>query len=638
MCGLAGLVTPDSTTQQHGLDCQTVRRMNDVLSHRGPDSSGFWSDEQRVALAHRRLAIQDLSPLGHQPMPSKCKRYQLVFNGEIYNFQSLKAELQAVGLTFNGHSDSEVLLASVVHWGLEEALSRFNGMFAFAIWDSELQQLTLAQDRLGKKPLYFGYIGGSLVFASELKALQQHPEFDGEICRDALQLYLEHNVVPAPFAIYQGIYKMPQASYLRCSLSDISARKCLLSQLQQYWAPLSTAKNAHSAPYTGNFDSAVDTLDEMLQASTALRLVSDVPVGVLLSGGIDSSTIASIAQSQSATPISTFSIGFNNEKTSEAAAAKAIAQHLGSNHHELYLSDNDALDVLGDIPTIFDEPFADSSQIPTYIVAKLAKQQVTVALTGDGGDELFYGYKRYFSNQKLWQLNQKLPAMLRKPIGYAAEGLAKLSGGESGLYRHAAALKADHILDVYHSRFVKFNQASKLLKDHQAIALPHLNTVKQLDLACDDMNMMLLDFTNYLCNDILVKVDRASMAASLETRNPLLDYHIVEFAWSLPQQFKYQNNQGKVVLRKVLDKYLPQQLTDRPKQGFGSPIRQWLSGALRQWADELLSVEHLRQQGIFNAEYVHQLWQACIKNPKKSHSRIWTILMFQAWHQQHCAK
>ena len=633
MCGLAGILSRCSGIKTASPLEAIVHSMASALIHRGPDDDGVWVDESGMALAHRRLSIQDLSACGHQPMHSACNRYVVAFNGEIYNFSDLRLQLENLGATFLGHSDTEVLLAAISFWGIEESLQRFNGMFSFALWDKKSQTLTLVRDRIGKKPLYYGWAGSQFIFASELKALTRHPLFDNSIDPDALSLYLQYNYVPAPYSIYKNIYKLPQGCMLSVTHTDLVKNSTIHQKTIEYWSPYTVAKSCMVTPFIGTEHDAVQMLDELLCDSVRMRMMSDVPVGVLLSGGIDSSTVTAIAQAQSRSPVKSFSIGFSGCNKSETAAAKKIAKHLGTDHAELHVSGGDVLSILPKIPQIFDEPFGDSSQIPTYIVSKLAKSKVTVALTGDGGDELFYGYKRYLSNRKLWSLNRSLPSFIRAPLADFMAKAGSLTQCEDRLLKHITAMRANHILDLYQSRVCKFINPDCLVKNSHSPILENISRIKSLGLPYPEAEMMLLDFTSFLTDDVLVKVDRASMAMSLEVRNPLLDYRVVEFAWSLPVDLRIRNGKGKHVLRKVLEKYVPTTLTDRPKQGFGSPVRSWISGPLKDWAEDLLSEERLNRDGIFNTKPVRQLWLDCQQNNKKSYSRLWTVLMFQAWYQ-----
>lgn len=633
MCGIAGVLTPRQNNYTLSNIINITQKMSLTLHHRGPDSSGLWSNDENIALAHTRLSIQDLSSHGHQPMASSNQRYILSYNGEVYNFLALRKELEKLGCTFIGHSDTEVLLAAFEQWGLEKALTSFNGMFALALWDKQERTLTLALDRMGKKPLYYGWVDGNFVFASELKAIEAHPSFTNDINKDALTLYLSYNYVPAPHSIYENIHKLSQGSYLTINEVQLSQQSHLTTK--HYWSPFETALAQKNSPFEGTLEQASSHLESLIIDSTRIRMISDVPLGVMLSGGIDSTTVAAIAQSQSKSAIKTFSIGFNNNKKSEAAAAKEIAKYLGTDHHELYLNGQDALSVLPNIPEYYDEPFGDSSQIPTYLLSKLAKDNVTVALTGDGGDELFYGYKRYFSAQKVWGANRNIPQLGRTILSGMLSGIGGLTTTESKLLKHASDIKANHPADLYRSRVSTFIDPKRLVLGGRNVAMSNFEQIKALGIQDPGFNFMLLDFTSYLTGDILVKVDRASMAVSLETRSPLLDHRIAEFAWQLPKSMKYQQGQGKHILRNLLSRHVPTFLWDRPKQGFGSPLRQWLSGSLKDWAGDLLSVERLKQQGIMDAQAVNTLWTQCQNNPNKSHSRLWNILMLQAWLAKH---
>lgn len=633
MCGIAGFWEMASDPASENSNLSTAASMANSLHHRGPDDSGVWSNGAGLALAHRRLSIQDISALGHQPMHSVGGRYTVVYNGEIYNFPPLRVELEQAGCTFTGHSDTEVLLAAVAHWGLESALQRFNGMFAFALWDKQLHTLFLARDRVGKKPLYFGWTNTGLVFASELKALCCHASFEARINPASVALYLRHNYIPAPYSIYHGISKLTPGSYLAITQSDLRQQSDLQTRVRPFWDPLKVALDCINHPFDGSFESASLELESLLQTSVERRMIADVPLGILLSGGVDSTVVTAIAQSGSPVPLSTFSIGFEGEKNSEADAARRIAEHLGTQHHELILDGQAALDVIPRLHEINDEPMGDPSQIPTCLVSQLAGNSVTVALTGDGGDELFYGYKRYFSSARIWHSGQRIPASLRSSLACLVDSIARFQTSESKLRAHANTLRARHPLDVYTSRMAKFTNPQQLLKAECEMDLSRSRRVRELGLPEAEINMMLLDFTTYLVDDILVKVDRASMQESLEMRNPLLDVSIIEHAWSLPQEYKYDGHRGKRILRDVLARYVPDSLTNRPKQGFSPPLRTWLHGPLRAWADSLLEPARLEREGIFNSEVVDNLWQNCKKNRGKGLSRIWTILMFQVWYE-----
>ncbi len=608
-----------------------ARSMSDALVHRGPDDNGYWTNENGLHLAHRRLAIQDISALGHQPMHSSCGRYTVVFNGEIYNFLSLRQLLELEGYGFNGHSDTEVLLSAISCWGIEGALQRFNGMFAIALWDSTDQTLILARDRIGKKPLYYGWIDGALVFASELKALTVFPGFAPDIDPAALSLYLYHNYVPAPHSIYRDIHKLIPGSYVAIDAGALQQRQ--LPSSQHFWRALDVAKQCIDQPFSGSFEQAESRLDGALGEAVERRMIADVPLGMLLSGGIDSTLVTALAQAGSDQPVNTFSIGFSDEKVSEAAAAKRVAKYLGTAHTELYVDAEMALDAIPELPFINDEPLGDPSQIPTWVVSKLAREHVTVALSGDGGDELFHGYKRYFSSAKVWHSVDRLPSLAKQPLAALLSGLADRSALDTKLGTFASCLRARDIFDVYLARMAKFQDPSRWLAAGVTRDQSAIDTVRKLGVSCPRMSMMLLDFVHYLTDDILVKVDRAGMRESLELRNPLLDYEVVELAWSLPLSYKVHDGKGKRILREVLGKYVPPALTDRPKQGFSPPLRAWLHGPLRGWADTLLDKQRLAREGIFNADAVDTLWQACKRNQNKGLSKVWTILMFQVWYE-----
>lgn len=633
MCGIAGLWEIASNPESEAASLRTTVWMTDSLQHRGPDDSGIWSSGAGLVLGHRRLSIQDTSDNGRQPMHSSCGRYVVAYNGEIYNFQALRGELTQAGHSFRGHSDTEVLLAAVVQWGLEEALRKFNGPFAFGLWDEQTSTLHLARDRVGKKPLYFGWTKTGLVFASELKALRRHPSFEAKINQTAVALYLRHNYIPAPHSIYQGVSKLTPGGHLAITRTELEQRGDLGAKIQRFWDPLRAAQDCLNSPFEGSFESASSELEARLKESVASRMIADVPIGILLSGGIDSTLVTAVAQAGSARALNTFSIGFEGEANSEADAARRIAGYLGTSHNELILSGQAALDVIPSLHNVNDEPMGDPSQIPTCLVSKLAGSSVTVALTGDGGDELFYGYKRYFSSSRIWNSGRRFPAPVRSSLAFLAESAASFQRSESKLRSHANVLRAQHPLDVYTSRMAKYTSPQLLLQGSNDVDLSSPGRLRGLGLLDAESNMMLLDFTTYLVDYILVKVDRASMHHGLEIRNPLLDISIIEHAWRLPQAFKYDGRQGKRILRDLLGRYVPRELTDRPKQGFSPPLKTWLHGPLREWADSLLDPSRLDAEGIFHGKVVDAMWQKCKKDPRKSHSRIWTILMFQVWHE-----
>ncbi|MDZ8184586.1 MAG: asparagine synthase (glutamine-hydrolyzing) [Nostoc sp. ChiSLP02] len=644
MCGITGFW---DISKRFGVDDlhQTTEKMSKTLLHRGPDDGGIWTDvEVGIGLGHRRLSIVDLSPEGHQPMMSANGRYVLIFNGEIYNFLELRRELTQLGHHFRGHSDTEIMLASFSEWGLDRAIRRFNGMFAFALWDRQERILHLGRDRLGEKPLYYGWQGSTFLFSSELKALKVHPNFQAEINREALTLLLRYCYVPAPYSIYQGIYKLPPGTLL--SWNGVDAHPDPVP----YWSAREVAELGIAEPFMGSESEAIIQLEALLKEAVALRMVADVPLGAFLSGGIDSSTIVALMQAQSSQPVKTFTIGFNEEAYNEAKHAKAVAQHLGTHHTELYVNPKQALEVIPKLPTLYDEPFSDVSQIPTFLVSQLAKQQVTVSLSGDGGDELFAGYNRYLLGRKIWQAIGWIPTTLRQNSARALTSVSAQSWNRS--FANVNAFLPTNIKQPqFGNKLHTFSEImalpnpkaiyTKLVshwEDPTALVIDSLEPPTTLS---DSQNwvhipdftqcMMYLDTVTYLPDDILVKVDRASMGVSLEGRIPFLDHRLVEFAWRLPLSMKIRNGQGKWLLRQVLYKYVPPSLIERPKVGFGVPIDNWLRGPLRDWAEELLNETRLKNEGFFNPKPIRQKWEEHLCGAASCEYRLWDVLMFQAW-------
>ncbi len=655
MCGLTGWLSTDASGLSRAELDARLKRMNDALVLRGPDSEGMWQDpEAGIALAHRRLAIVDLSEAGHQPMVSASGRYVVAFNGEIYNHGDLREALAGLGLApaWRGHSDTETLLAGFEAWGVEGTLQRLTGMFAIALWDRQERRLVLARDRLGEKPMYWGWQGGQagrprvFLFGSELKALQRHPAFAAGIDRDALALLLRHNYIGAPHSIFQGIRKLEPGTWLEVALGGQQAQEVI----RTYWSGLEIGLAGQRQPFEGSAGEAIDTVERLLSASVGRQMMSDVPLGAFLSGGIDSSVVVALMQSQSRRPVRTFTIGFHEEGYNEATFAKAVAAHLGTDHTELYVQPQDALDVIPKLPEMYCEPFSDSSQIPTFLVSQMARQHVTVALSGDGGDELFSGYDRYRITASVWHWLKAVPTPLRR---WTASALRQLSVEQwNQVFRwlwawKPAAQRANNMGDKIHKgaallgsrdlsalyRGMVSHWASPdqvVLSSHEPATL--LNDPPPGLAALGDVErMMLLDLLTYLPGDVLTKVDRAAMGVSLETRVPMLDHALVEFAWRLPLSLKLNGGVTKWPLRQVLFRHVPRELIERPKKGFAVPIAAWLRGPLKDWAEDLLSEQRLREGGHFDVASVRRCWLEHLSGRRSWAGQLWDVLMFQAW-------
>ena len=666
MCGLTGFWQTGGCAAECAT--ATLNVMATAIAHRGPDDSGVWFDaDAGIGLAHRRLSILDLSPAGHQPMFSASGRYVLVFNGEIYNHLELRRELARNhprpgpppsrgresslegerSLVWRGHSDTETLLAGFEVWGIAATLQRAIGMFAIAVWDRAERSLTLARDRLGEKPLYYGWQGDCFLFGSELKALRAHPAFNAAIDRDALSLFLRHNYLPTPHSIYQGIHKLPPGTLLTLH----SANRHVDPVPVAYWSLRDAVEEGQAQPFQGTDAEAITALDDLLRDAVRRQQLADVPLGAFLSGGVDSSTIVALMQAQSSRPVKTFTIGFHENGYNEAHYAQAVAAHLGTDHTELYVTPEQARAVIPRLPTLYDEPFADSSQIPTFLVSELTRQQVTVSLSGDAGDELFGGYNRYLLTRSIWRKMRWLPPALRTLAARSITALPpaawdrgyrvlasvlpprwrfSLPGDKA--HKLAGILTAASPELIYRELVSHWPQPATVVIGatepvtllNQAAAWPNLGF---------EQRMMYFDTLSYLPDDILVKVDRAAMAVSLETRVPLLDHRVVEFAWRLPLAMKIRHGESKWILRQVLDRYVPRTLIERPKMGFGVPLDRWLRGPLRDWAEDLLDESRLRREGFFHSEPIRRKWAEHLSGTRNWQYYLWDVLMFQAWRQ-----
>jgi asparagine synthase (glutamine-hydrolysing) len=650
MCGFAGFLM-GSNGINTGRAIDHLHAMADTIANRGPDSAGYWQDSNAgIGLAHRRLSILDLSSAGAQPMISVSGRYVIAFNGEIYNHLVLRDSLEreaSTNIVWRGNSDTETVLAAFDAWGIKETMNYCSGMFAFAVWDRSTRTLTLGRDRVGEKPLYYGWQGAgedaTFVFGSELKALRKHPSFSAKIDKGALSLLMRHNYVPAPFSIYCGIYKLMPGTLLSLS----STHKDPL--IESYWSLTDVVNTGDQQRFSGSTEQAIEELDSLLKAAVRQQMVADVPLGAFLSGGIDSSTIVSLMQAQSSNPVQTFTIGFHESDYNEASHAKAVAKHLGTQHTEIYVTAQEALDVIPKLPTLYCEPFSDSSQIPTYLVSKLAKQNVTVSLSGDAGDELFAGYSRYVMANSLWTRLNRFPVTTRS---IAANGILALSPttwnkivsplkvmlpkslqmknfGDK-LHKGAGVLSSKNIDQLYLSLVSHWDPDDIVIDSYEPPTFLNGN-IPLINGLNDIQKMMLLDSITYLPDDILVKVDRASMGVSLESRTPFLDHKVVEFAWSLPQSLKLREGVGKWILRQVLYKYVPKELVERPKMGFGVPIGSWLRGPLRDWAEELLDEKRLSREGFFDPKPIRLKWAEHLSGQRNWQYHLWDVLMFQSW-------
>ncbi|WP_339452328.1 asparagine synthase (glutamine-hydrolyzing) [Pseudomonas sp. JAI120] len=623
MCGFSGYFTNKKfSTDESSL----LEAMGRSIINRGPDGGGYWFDSAAgIGLSHRRLAIVDLTAAGHQPMHSSSGRFVIAFNGEIYNHGELRILLEESGLSpaWNGHSDTETLLECFEHWGVEKTLQATVGMFAIALWDTRKNELVLARDRLGEKPLYWGWQNDVLLFGSELKALKVHPAFSSDIDRDALALYLRHNYVPAPYSIYRGIEKLMPGHYVTIAMGQ---SRSAVNPLP-FWSFNTAVQDGLASPLDTDASGMVDALEAQLSDSIGMQMLADVPLGAFLSGGVDSSLVVGLMQKQSTRPIKTFTIGFSEVGFNEAEHALAVSRHLGTEHTEIYIQPNDALEVIPKLPSIYCEPFADSSQIPTFLVSKLARQQVTVALSGDAGDELFGGYNPYQFTPRLWEGINKLPLSMRRVLSASLKALPL-----KGKLEKLVDIVGSSSREDFYRQLVSHWKIPSSVVIGAVEPLTLLNTPSKWPSAVQyEEWMMAMDAQSYMVDDILVKVDRAAMSNSLETRVPMLDHRVVELAWRIPLDVKIRNGVGKWVLREVLYRYVPRELIERPKKGFSIPIASWLRGPLRGWSESLLDESRLRQEGFFHPAPIRSCWEQHLSGRADHSSKLWGILMFQAW-------
>lgn len=615
MCGIAGFTKADKNWENN------IKAMNERMFHRGPDAGGYWKeDDGEVVLGHRRLSIIDLSEAGSQPMISHSKRFAIAYNGEIYNHRFLAEKLKKDGYVteFRGTSDTEVLLEAFEAYGIDATFSMIKGMFAIALYDRDNKKLLLARDRVGEKPLYYGKLDGRFIFGSEIGVLTQYEGFNAEINTEILDTYFIHGYIPAPHSIYKGFYKLMPGTYL---IYDCNTEEYTCAT---YWSMTEVAKKGHDNPFKGTREEAADELERLLKDSIKGQMQADVPVGAFLSAGIDSSTIVSLMQEINPGKVKSFTIGMPVKEYNEATIAKEIAAHLGTEHTELYITEEDAKNVIPKLGSMFGEPFADSSQIPTYLVSKMTREHVTVSLSGDAGDELFCGYNSYFGVERIWNKLNKIPYILRKPVSVVAYHNPIIR--ERTLLAKAKLVGASDPMELYDFAMEKEQIAIRICKDKGLVfgkEIPKDLSVVQ--------KIMLRDLLMYHPDDILVKVDRTAMAVSLETRVPMLDKDVVEFAWTLPDEYKKANGKGKIVLRDVLYRRVPEEIMDRPKKGFSIPVPTWLKEAgLKKWAEELLNKESIERQGVLDYEIVSKLWRDFI-DKDIWRAQIWYILMFQIW-------
>lgn len=657
MCGLTGVLC----ASQNNDIIKVVTKMNSLLVHRGPDDEGVWSDGN-IGLGHRRLSVLDLSISGSQPMHSECERYVMVYNGEIYNHLDIRKKLSdKLKITWKGHSDTETILAAIKYWGLDKTLNISNGMFALALWDKRERCLSLARDRIGEKPLYWGWAGKDIIFGSELKALRAHPNCPRDICKKALLQYLRFMYVPAPRSIHTGIYKLEPGTIL--SIKDFPPPKqpdkpispgedYYNLSIRRYWN-LNEEFEIGTSNLINDENEAISATEKFLTKAVKRQMISDVPLGAFLSGGVDSSTIVALMQAQSSRPIKTFTIGFEDANFDESYHASKVAKHLGTDHNEMIITDAEALKIIPDLPWLYDEPFADYSQIPTHLICKAARKHVTVALSGDGGDEMFGGYNRYILGPKLWKNLSYLSPLMRNFVARLAQAIPenswnkleklynKIRTGDKGIsylgnkiHRFGERMHLiNNLEDLHRNMSSAWIEPEKIINDFQTEPTSIINKVSIHALNDPVMGMIIKDMQSYLPDDILCKVDRAAMGISLETRCPFLDKDVIDLVTRLPAKMKIRDNTGKWVLRQVLNKYVPSEIIDRPKKGFTPPIGVWLRGPLRDWAEDLLSTKRLEDDGLFKSKIIREIWTEHLSGRRDWSLPLWTILIFQDWNK-----
>ena len=638
MCGITGFYQIDDQRSRSELHV-IGKKMAQTILHRGPDCGDIWQDPDRpLLLCHRRLSILDLSDLGKQPMMSQSQRYVIIYNGEVYNAPSLRKELGLKGLTFKGRSDTEVILGAIEYWGFNQALQKLNGMFAFALWDRDKDMLHLVRDRMGQKPLYCGWSGKNLVFGSELKAMAAHPDFDPDLSKEALYGYMQYGCVRAPHCIYKNCWQIPPGHRLSINLSTLRVEENLAAHMKPYWNALDKLAEARVRGTDKKEEELVEEFEALFKTCVSDRLLSDVPLGAFLSGGLDSSAVVAMMQEIGTGKTKTYSIGFEDHNYNEAPHAREVADYLGTDHHEQICTAEDVRNIIPTLPDIYDEPFADISANPTYLLSAFARKDVTVALSGDGGDEMLGGYSRHVQGQKIWKNMRLMPRIMRTGLSNFIQNVPTASLDslnrkypQFGIKLHKAAsiLSLDTQEEIYMRLTQKWPHPPLLNKKEYPAQFCEMDI--ELTIA---EKMMFWDTISYLPNAILTKTDRASMAHSLELRSPFLDHRIYEYAWRLPENLKIKGGRGKYLLRQVLKRHMPEEIFERPKQGFSIPIGEWLRGPLKSWADELLDEKQLNEQGLLNTKQIHRIWSAHLDGQGHHGDALWTVLMFQAWYQK----